>query len=253
VVVLSLLLLCPGSIHADQELARARKLFREGEIHFNLGEFEKAKEKFSAAYRVKQIPAFLFNIGQCHRQLGNCERAVFYFRQFLRYQPGSPQAKQVRLLIRQCEKLLQQATPTSGPAGAASKPTVIQPEPPASRPSEPPDRRPPPADKRPVVRALFWIGLGVTSALAITSGITGAQAVDHNDRYRDSQTPSSELGELRDRGQKLETAAWTTGALAVATAAATAWFFYEWRFERPARVSAAPVRGGATLSVSGSF
>jgi tetratricopeptide (TPR) repeat protein len=257
---LAVLVLFPGSARADRELVRARKLFRQGEIHFNLGEFEKAKEKFTAAYRVKQIPAFLFNIGQCHRQLGNCERALFYFRQFLRYQPNSPQAQQVRLLIRECEKRLEE--PTTKPVEAASKPAVLKPDPPQPDP-KPPEPKPPPTDERPVVRALFWIGLGLTGVLAVTSGVSGAVAVDHNERFRDSQTPSDEIGELRDRGQKLETTAWTTGALAVASAAATAWFLYQWRFERPSQsgeagggteqLSAVPLRGGAAVSISGSF
>ena len=57
----------------------ARKLFEEGQLHYKLGRFDEALETYRKAYEVLPLPAFLFNIGQCYRQLKNHERSVFFY------------------------------------------------------------------------------------------------------------------------------------------------------------------------------
>ena len=39
---------------------------------------------YTAAHDAKPLPALLFNIAQCHRQLGNHERALFFYRRHSR-------------------------------------------------------------------------------------------------------------------------------------------------------------------------
>jgi tetratricopeptide (TPR) repeat protein len=49
----------------------------------------------------------MFNIGQCHRFLGNLEKAIFSYSQYVRDNPGTPDALFVQGLIRRLKKRLQ--------------------------------------------------------------------------------------------------------------------------------------------------
>lgn len=85
----SLLALAGGEAQAS--VRKAKRLFKAGQTHYKLGEFAEALEKYSAAYQEKEIPAFLFNIGQCHMELKNFERAIFFLEGFLRESKPSAQ------------------------------------------------------------------------------------------------------------------------------------------------------------------
>lgn len=82
------LLLMPGLAQAsgtgsgDAE-TRARQHFAEGTVAYDLGEFQKALQAYGEAYRLAPRPALLFNVAQCHRQLGQYERAAFFYRRYL--------------------------------------------------------------------------------------------------------------------------------------------------------------------------
>lgn len=78
----------------------AREKFSEGNLAYDLGEFDRALKAFSEAYRLKPLPAFLFNIAQCHRQLNNPSRASFFYRRYLSLSQGEPaNADVVRELV----------------------------------------------------------------------------------------------------------------------------------------------------------
>jgi tetratricopeptide (TPR) repeat protein len=88
--------------------ARARALFARGRKEFNLGRFKPALRLFMQAYDLVPLSGFLFNIAQCHRFLGDCKKAAFLYRGYLRDNPGSPNSRVVQDLVRQCEHKLQQ-------------------------------------------------------------------------------------------------------------------------------------------------
>ncbi|CAM4341294.1 tetratricopeptide repeat protein [Corallococcus exiguus] len=78
----------------------AREKFSEGNLAYDLGEFDRALKAFSEAYRLKPLPAFLFNIAQCHRQLNNPSRASFFYRRYLSLSQEEPaNADVVRELV----------------------------------------------------------------------------------------------------------------------------------------------------------
>ncbi|RKG91740.1 tetratricopeptide repeat protein [Corallococcus terminator] len=80
--------------------AQAREKFSEGNLAYDLGEFDRGLKAFSEAYRLKPLPAFLFNIAQCHRQLNNPSRAAFFYRRYLALSSEEPaNADVVRELI----------------------------------------------------------------------------------------------------------------------------------------------------------
>src|SRR4051794_24258540 len=71
----------------DPALAQAKAVFGEAEKQYALGRFEEALKHFERAFELKPLPEFLFNIGQCHRNLGHWERANFFFQGYLNRVP----------------------------------------------------------------------------------------------------------------------------------------------------------------------
>ncbi|MCY1044615.1 tetratricopeptide repeat protein [Corallococcus sp. bb12-1] len=85
---------------ASSSEAQAREKFSEGNLAYDLGEFDRGLKAFSEAYRLKPLPAFLFNIAQCQRQLNNPSRAAFFYRRYLALSSEEPaNADVVRELI----------------------------------------------------------------------------------------------------------------------------------------------------------
>jgi tetratricopeptide (TPR) repeat protein len=62
---------------------QAKEKFQEAQTAYHLGEFQKALAAYTEAYRLLPLPDFLFNVAQCHRQLGNAESAAFSYRRYL--------------------------------------------------------------------------------------------------------------------------------------------------------------------------
>lgn len=79
--------------------SQARAKFSEGNIAYDLGEFQKALDAYSEAYRLMPLPGFLFNIAQCHRQMGRPERAGFFYRRYLTLSKAPSNAALVGELI----------------------------------------------------------------------------------------------------------------------------------------------------------
>jgi tetratricopeptide (TPR) repeat protein len=67
--------------------AQARAQVKKGQLDYKLARFEQALQEYSRAYELYPAPALLFNLGQCHRNLKNYERAIFFFEGYLREQP----------------------------------------------------------------------------------------------------------------------------------------------------------------------
>jgi tetratricopeptide (TPR) repeat protein len=104
VIVLLLTLTGARVASADDVATRAAKRhYARGEKLFNLGKFEDALDEFEKAYDAKPIPDFLFNIGQCHRNLGDYDSAIFSFKKFLKLDPDAPNREKVQSLIDELE------------------------------------------------------------------------------------------------------------------------------------------------------
>ena len=109
--VLFLLAICVACVasartaYADDPAMRAAKRhYERGQKLFALQKFDEALEQFQAAFDAKPIPDFLFNIGQCHRNLGDYEAAVFSFKRFLKLDPDTANREQVEELITELEE-----------------------------------------------------------------------------------------------------------------------------------------------------
>ncbi|HWU89607.1 MAG TPA: tetratricopeptide repeat protein [Kofleriaceae bacterium] len=93
--------------HADDPALRAAKRhYERGQKLFALQKFDEALDQFQKAFDAKPIPDFLFNIGQCQRNLGDYEAAVFSFKRYLKLDPDASNREKVEELIAQLEEKL---------------------------------------------------------------------------------------------------------------------------------------------------
>jgi len=90
----------------DAIVDKAKALFAEGNEHYNLGEFAPALERYKLAYRVKPLPAFQFNIAQCHRKLGQYPDAIAMYQAYLVGVPSAQNKATVESLIAETKNLL---------------------------------------------------------------------------------------------------------------------------------------------------
>ena len=193
---LALAALCLASIANAAVPGQARVQLERARQAYDLAHFDAALEGYSEAYRIDPRPAFLFNIAQCHRQLGNYERASFFYRRFLDLSPGRPanaatveallrevearQAEELRQRKLQAEAALQSRSEADARTEAlkaraeqeAAAPKLV-PVPPPERPASATvaDASLQPRVEPPSVlsRWWFWTGVGVVAAAAGTT------------------------------------------------------------------------------------
>jgi hypothetical protein len=161
---LSVLVLAPGRAKAaSEDEKQARALYERAEKSFDVGKFTDALADYQAAYEAKPLPGFLFNIAQCYRNMGDFDRARFFFRRYLAVDPRAPNRRKVEELISEMTKQLEAQrkdqkvagattppAPTSAPAGTT---TLLAPSPPVveeKQPASPPAVAPPPAPAPPL-------------------------------------------------------------------------------------------------------
>ena len=92
----------------DGPIERAKDLFAQGSKHYELGEFAAALELYKRAYRIKALPAFLFNMAQCHRKLGQHKDAIAMYQSYLVGVPNAPNKALVESLIAESTTALAQ-------------------------------------------------------------------------------------------------------------------------------------------------
>lgn len=140
----------------DPALREAKQHFYRGEKLFALGRFDDALVAYEAAFEAKAIPAFLFNIGQCHRNLGDYRSAVFSFRKYLKLQPEAANREAVEELIDELEAEMGRADrDRRARDGTALVPTAPGPDSPEARP----------------FYARWWFWGGVAAAAAVGTGV----------------------------------------------------------------------------------
>src|SRR5262245_24605653 len=102
----ALVALAPAPARAEKR--NAKVYFDKGASEYNLGHFEAAIAAFEKAYDISPAPILLFNIGQCHRQSGNKDRAVFFYRRYLEQAPDAANRAEVEGRIADLEKSMKE-------------------------------------------------------------------------------------------------------------------------------------------------
>lgn len=172
--------------------AQARARYAEGQRLTAAGQYREALAAFTAGYALSRRPAFLFNMAECSRKLGDLEQARAYYERYLAEDPRGPLATTAR------QRLGERATPAPAPVAPAPTPApapvVVPTRPAAPAPAPTPTPRPvlapvAPAPTDPVAsapradltatpepasspalwqRSGFWIGVG--AAVLLTAG-----------------------------------------------------------------------------------
>jgi len=87
----------------------AKSLYDKGATEYNLGHFAEAIANFEKAYELDPAPILLFNIAQSHRQSGNNERALFFYRRYLEQAaPDASNRPDVEKRAKELEEVLAQ-------------------------------------------------------------------------------------------------------------------------------------------------
>jgi tetratricopeptide (TPR) repeat protein len=116
-------LLCAGLVPrlALADAARARAHFDKGRTFFEVDEYRKAIAEFKAAHIEKPDAAFLYNIAECYRRLGEVPEALQFYRRFLATAPPDDKTRPiVEQRIAELKTVADEPkTPTEPPPGGA--------------------------------------------------------------------------------------------------------------------------------------
>jgi hypothetical protein len=150
----------------DARTAEVRRQFESGMAHFNLQEYDAAIHDFEAGYRLKPDPVFLYNLAQAHRLAGHRERALYFYRAYLRAQPDSPERGEVEGRIHDLQAQVDaQPKPMTAPPTSTTKQkaSIKQPTPaPANLVTA---TAPPPPQHKPIYKRWWlWTAVGVAAA-----------------------------------------------------------------------------------------
>lgn len=204
VMALALLLVAPPAASADTKdekaaKAKARVLIKSGDLNYRLAKFKEALANYEAAYKAHEHPAILFNIAQCHRQLKNHEKALFFYRLCLsdwrRKNPNPPFMREVKTQIDKLNEVMtterkQKVVVEQRRKKEAAERARLEAERKKKEEAERERRlalvptkpvKPPPPKKRstPIYKKWwFWTAVGVVVVGATTAGIVAAQPGD---------------------------------------------------------------------------
>jgi len=169
--------LAAHSAAADDPATRdARRHFERGEKLYALTRFSEALDEYQKAFDAKPIPDFLFNIGQCYRNLGDYDSAIFSYRKYLTLAPDAPNRAQVEQLITELQGKKDQSDTRRLGLSPGRPPPPLRP---AAAPA--------PAERPIYARWWFWTGIGV---LAAGGGVVAYEVT------RPQGPPSTNLGNI---------------------------------------------------------
>jgi len=170
VLLAALLTAAPASARErpGDDTAKAKTHFTKAEAHFSLGEFALALEEYRKTYLLRPLPPLLFNMAQCHRHLGELEKAAFLLRRFLASSLTVVQRSQAEAVLQEVELALKSRSATKTPA---TQPAATRPLQAASAPlSRPADRPRSPG----ITAARPAVALPVTSPTSPASQTTSS-------------------------------------------------------------------------------
>jgi len=108
---------------ARDDVESAKAHYSKATRLYEVGNYRQALEEFKEAHLAKPDPAFLYNIGQCHRQLGDLEQAATLYRRFLTAAPNTPNRAEVEKRVAEMESELAERRRK----GAAEQPALPAP------------------------------------------------------------------------------------------------------------------------------
>ena len=143
--------LLSGAVYAqearekDAVLEEARQHVAKAKVHYDLGEFKEAADEYILVYRLRPIPALLFNVAQAYRQAGLYDKARSFYRSYLREVPDAKNKSTIEQAIREMDEILAKEKRAKD-----KPPTGVKEPPEASLPMQTAKATPPPVATPPV-------------------------------------------------------------------------------------------------------
>jgi tetratricopeptide (TPR) repeat protein len=258
-----------AAANPNPALQEARELTSRATVEYDVGHFDQALELYTRAYERYPKPALLFDIGQCHRQLGHYERAIFFYQGYLRGQPEAPNRPLVEKFLADSQQQLdaQRAAAANSPPPTTAAPSAeqgaISPTQASTDASPSPDATAPADATTPKkgmsvmeIAGLAMAGTGVV--LLIVGIVEGLQASSLQNQVSNvsSQhgTWSAQDQSSYNSGKSAATTAnvlYVTGAVLLAGGGVLTWL--GWPKASSTAAAVAPLPGGASVSLVSSF
>ncbi|MCC6993652.1 MAG: tetratricopeptide repeat protein [Deltaproteobacteria bacterium] len=250
---------------ADAHAARGKQLFAAQQ-------WDDAIAEYQAAYDLDGKPTRLFNMAQAYRLKGDRARALELYRRYVALEPSGRGAPDARIRIAELERALAGSpSPEPSPSPSPDPSTAPYPSPSPSRepfaaparssagdPFTPPRQvdRYPGQRRRTIGQVTFGVGV-----LAALYGLKYLADAGKKEDEINALTPGQDSWDpsLESSGSRASTYGWilTGGGLALTATAVYLWISgmrADVRAaERAARMSAAPLPGGAAVVVRGRF
>jgi hypothetical protein len=146
VVVLGLVVGSFAEVARADDAQRAKELYEEGTRYFDLGQFDKAIDAWQAGYRQKADSRFLYNIAQAYRLAGDANKAIFFYKGYLRNSPKASNRAEVEQKIQTLQKQAGDESAKPGPRPTTAPPAAAEatPRPPRPVPAPSTAASPPP-------------------------------------------------------------------------------------------------------------
>ena len=264
-VAVSLGVFGPTARAGDNRRATAKAHYETATRLYDIREYDKALLEYKSAYLAQPDPAFLFNIGQCHRKLGQNQQALNFFQEYLKKaSPDDPNRSQVEARIRDIEaeaKLQAEAAQAAAAATPAPAPEVV---PPAPTPATAAVAATPTAPAASVEQAvpvnttpegsgrglrIAGIACGAAGLASVGIGIyyyTRARSL--SDRVTNSQNPKASDDQAGRDAQTMQWVFYGIGAGALATGTVLYWL--GWPPKESGRTVATPIVGPGLVGIS---
>jgi hypothetical protein len=207
----------------------AESHYNKGMTAYNLGHFQEAIEEFEKAYELRSEPIFLYNIAQSHRQNGNPQRAIFFYRRYLDADTTTKKKPEVEKRILDMQNELNAQREREAAATAPPPQPMVAPQP-AIAPQPAPMLAPQPRvvenatvpNEEPNQGRGLRIGGIVVAGVGVAGVAAGIVMVLHgNSLHDESITPGAPFDSAKfDSAKTYRTVGWIAlgvGAAAVAT------------------------------------
>ncbi len=166
---------------AKPKTAAAREHLTQGNKLYRLREFEKAIEEYKAGALRDDANVFLYNLGQCYRQLGKYDDAIWHYERFLsRAQPTGNLKTAVENFVQQMKDERDKKAMTQPPVEPAPEPVNTTTTPPTPPIAITATTR---SEERPAPWYADGAGWALTGTGLIGAGIGGYLLLDSADLF----------------------------------------------------------------------
>lgn len=261
-IVLALVATSATAAAGDDDGAspEARRLVARAQVHYDLGEYDRAIAAYRDAYRIQPSPGLLYNLGQAYRMAGDCVSATTMYRNYLRLAPRSPYrslVKQHLSSLAECNRrrtggaVADTSLIGASTGGASIASLGIGPFPynmPREETSRAGER------KKKIGYALGGVGVALTG-VAVYYAFEADEAAEEVSQLYEREAPWRKIAEADARGQRAERLGIgfaVAGGVAIASGL-TMYVLGRRAEERSTSLLVAPEPKGASVSVSWGF